>query len=306
MKPDKKKELPTEEYQRPPLLEEIKTFFGNIWNWIQNLVTSFVQFLEIHSADISMGILLVILVAFSTYLLKQSTVSRHYIYNRYRIGHYSKMMWNFIGGGLVQLFAISLVVGSIWLGSFTTAVIVYIVSVVSMLIFINRTYQELLINKPKLEKPLTRTQNDARQRRYDLIPNVVNSVKGYMTHEEEVFKSIADARAKIGSNASAKEKTAAQGELDSAISRLLVLTENYPTLRSNEQVQSLIVELEGTENRIYVARTDYNAAVTKYNKSIRSFPKNIIANSFGFKEKELVNATKDAQTKVPTVDLSNK
>lgn len=110
-----------------------------------------------------MGILLVILVAFSTYLLKQSTVSRHYIYNRYRIGHYSKMMWNFIGGGLVQLFAISLVVGSIWLGSFTTAVIVYIVSVVSMLIFINRTYQELLINKPKLEKPLTRTQNDARK-----------------------------------------------------------------------------------------------------------------------------------------------
>ena len=144
------------------------------------------------------------------------------------------------------------------------------------------------------------------QRRYDLIPNVVNSVKGYMTHEEEVFTSIADARAKIGSNASTKEKNAAQGELDSAISRLLVLTENYPTLRSNEQVQSLIIELEGTENRIYVARTDYNAAVTKYNKSIRSFPKNIIANSFGFKEKELVNATKDAQTKVPTVDLSNK
>ena len=146
-----------------PLLANISSFFGNIWNWIQNLVTSFVQFLEIHSADISMGILLVILVAFSTYLLKQSTVSRHYIYNRYRIGHYSKMMWNFIGGGLVQLFAISLVVGSIWLGSFTTAVIVYIVSVVSMLIFINRTYQELLINKPKLEKPLTRTQNDARK-----------------------------------------------------------------------------------------------------------------------------------------------
>lgn len=207
MEPDKKKELPTEEYQRPPLLEEIKkfkkelklvfnfvlffvgliavtagsivvaifwnkiapllanisSFFGNIWNWILNLITSFVQFLEIHSADISMGISLVILVAFSTYLLKESVASRHYIYNRYRIGHYSKMMWNFIGGGLVQLFAISLVVGSIWLGSFTTAVIVYIISVVSMLIFINRTYQELLINKLKLDKPLTRTQNDARK-----------------------------------------------------------------------------------------------------------------------------------------------
>lgn len=288
MKPDKKKELiTTEEYQRPPLLEEIKKFkeelklvssfilfsagvvaiiafwnkvafllenislfFGNVWSWIQDLIATLNQYLEAHIPDISWGTLLVMLVVLSTYLLKESTVSRHYIYNRYRIGHYSKMMWTFIGGGLVQLITI--------------------------------------------------------QRRYDLIPNVVNSVKGYMTHEEEVFKSIADARAKIGSNASAKEKTAAQGELDSAVSRLLVLTENYPTLRSNEQVQSLIVELEGTENRIYVARTDYNAAVTKYNKSIRSFPKNIIANSFGFKEKELVNATKDAQTKVPTVDLSNK
>lgn len=133
---------------------------------------------------------------------------------------------------------------------------------------------------------------------------IIDSLDGNL--EEVANKSIADARAKIGSNSSAKEKTVAQGELDSAISRLLVLTENYPTLRSNEQVQSLIVELEGTENRIYVARTDYNATVTKYNKSIRSFPKNIIANSFGFKEKELVNATKDAQTKVPTVDLSNK
>ena len=167
------------------------------------------------------------------------------------------------------------------------------------------SYNSLVSSQTEVEQAQAKIEATL-QRRHDLIPNVVNSVKGYMTHEEEVFKSIADARAKIGSNASAKEKTAAQGELDSAVSRLLVLTENYPTLRSNEQVQSLIVELEGTENRIYVARTDYNAAVTKYNKSIRSFPKNIIANSFGFKEKELVNATKDAQTKVPTVDLSNK
>ena len=166
-------------------------------------------------------------------------------------------------------------------------------------------YNSLVSSQTEVEQAQAKIEATL-QRRYDLIPNVVNSVKGYMTHEEEVFTSIADARAKIGSNASTKEKNAAQGELDSAISRLLVLTENYPTLRSNEQVQSLIIELEGTENRIYVARTDYNAAVTKYNKSIRSFPKNIIANSFGFKEKELVNATKDAQTKVPTVDLSNK
>lgn len=110
------------------------------------------------------------------------------------------------------------------------------------------SYNSLVSSQTEVEQAQAKIEATL-QRRYDLIPNVVNSVKGYMTHEEEVFKSIADARAKIGSNASAKEKTAAQGELDSAISRLLVLTENYPTLRANEQVQSLIVELEGTENR---------------------------------------------------------
>lgn len=206
MKPDKKKESITEEYQRPPLLEEIKKFkeelklvssfvlfsaglaaiiafwnkvasllanislfFGNVWSWIQNLIAIFSQYLEAHSSDILLGILLVILTAFSTYLLKESTVSRHYIYNRYRIGHYSKMMWTFIGGGLVQLITISLVVVTIWYGSFVVALFVYIISFASMLIFINRTNRKLLNNKPKLEKPLTRTQNNARKLLIDFL-----------------------------------------------------------------------------------------------------------------------------------------
>lgn len=206
MKPDKKKELPTEEYQRPPLLEEIKKFkkelklvssfvlssvalatiiafwnkvasllanislfFGNIWNWIQNLITSFVQYLEAHSSDILLGILLVILVAFSTYLLKESIVNRYYIYSRYRIGHYSRMMWSFIGGGLIQLFTILLVVETIWSSSFVTALLVYIISFVFMLIFIKHTKQKLLINKPKLEKPLTRVQNNSRELLNDFL-----------------------------------------------------------------------------------------------------------------------------------------
>ena len=206
MKPDKKKELPTEEYQRPPLLEEIKKFkkelklvssfvlssvalatiiafwnkvasllanislfFGNIWNWIQNLITSFVQYLEAHSSDILLGILLVILVAFSTYLLKESIVNRYYIYSRYRIGHYSRMMWSFVGGGLIQLFTILLVVETIWSSSFVTALLVYIISFVFMLIFIKHTKQKLLINKPKLEKPLTRVQNNSRKLLNDFL-----------------------------------------------------------------------------------------------------------------------------------------
>ena len=206
MKLDKKKELITEEYQRPPLLEEIKKFkeelklvssvvlffaglaaiiafwnkvasllanislfFGNVWSWIQNLIAILSQYLEAHIPDISCGTLLVILVALSTYLLKESTVSRHYIYNRYRIGHYSEMMWTLIGGGLVQLITISLVVVTIWYGSFVFALFVYIISFVSMLIFVNRTNQKLLINKPKLEKPLTRTQNNARKLLIDFL-----------------------------------------------------------------------------------------------------------------------------------------
>lgn len=206
MKLDKKKELITEEYQRPPLLEEIKKFkeelklvssvvlffaglaaiiafwnkvasllanislfFGNVWSWIQNLIAILSQYLEAHIPDISWGTLLVMLVALSTYLLKESTVSRHYIYNRYRIGHYSKMMWTLIGGGLVQLITISLVVVTIWYGSFVFALFVYIISFVSMLIFVNRTNQKLLINKPKLEKPLTRTQNNARKLLIDFL-----------------------------------------------------------------------------------------------------------------------------------------
>lgn len=239
MEPDKKKELPIEEYQRPPLLEEIKKFkeelklvsscvlfsaalatiiafwnkvasllanislfFGNVWSWIQNLIAIFVQYLETHSSDILMGILLIILVAFSAFLLKEASVSRYYIYSRYRIGYYSRMMWGFIGGGLIQLFTILLVVGTIWFGSFAIALIVYIISVVFMLIFINRTNQKLLINKPKLEKPLTRVQNDSRNllndflyfnlfsRRGDFLPfyKVCSRESDYQNVAEQIAK----------------------------------------------------------------------------------------------------------------------
>ena len=144
------------------------------------------------------------------------------------------------------------------------------------------------------------------QRRYDLIPNVVAAVKGAMEHEEEIFVAIADARAKIGSS---QQGTTAyqegQSELDSAISRLLVLTENYPQLTANQQVSDLITELEGTENRILVARKDYNAAATAYNKKIKRFPTSLYATIFGYEKVELFQATSDAATTVPSVDLGD-
>ncbi len=144
------------------------------------------------------------------------------------------------------------------------------------------------------------------QRRYDLIPNVVASVKGIMAHEEEVFTAIADARAQIGSSQQGSaEYQEGQTALDSAVSRLLVLTENYPQLNSNQQVSDLITELEGTENRIMVARKDYNTVATAYNKKIKRFPTNIYANLFGYEKVELFQATTEASTTVPSVDLND-
>ncbi|MCQ8265020.1 LemA family protein [Streptococcus suis] len=144
------------------------------------------------------------------------------------------------------------------------------------------------------------------QRRYDLIPNVVSAVKGAMEHEEEIFVAIADARAKIGSSQpGSPDYKEGQTELDSAVSRLLVLTENYPQLTANQQVSDLITELEGTENRILVARKDYNAVATTYNKKIKRFPTAIYANWFGYEKVELFQATSDATTTVPSVDLGD-
>lgn len=172
-------------------------------------------------------------------------------------------------------------------------------------LFIGGSYNSLVGAQTKVEQAQSKIETTL-QRRYDLIPNVVNSVKGYMKHESDIFEHIADARAKIGSNTATKaEKEQAQGELDSAISRLLVVQENYPQLKADTQVQNLITELEGTENRIFVARNDYNEVATKYNNKIRRFPSNIIANMFGFEKVELVKADEKAKTTVPSVNLNN-
>jgi LemA protein len=146
-------------------------------------------------------------------------------------------------------------------------------------------------------------QNDY-QRRADLIPNLVATVKGAANFEKSTLTDVINARAKATSvqvdptkltPESIQKFQAAQGELSSALGRLLVVTENYPTLRSNENFLSLQKQLEGTENRITVSRMDFNTAVQEYNGKIRSFPANITAKMFGFSEKGYFQADAASQ-----------
>lgn len=141
------------------------------------------------------------------------------------------------------------------------------------------------------------------QRRSDLIPNLVSTVKGYASQEKEIFTDIANARAQLAGANTIPEQANANAALSSALSRLLLIVENYPELKSNQNFQDLSIQLEGTENRIAIARQDYNTAVTNYNTKRRRFPTNIIGNLFGFEARDYFEASAGAE-QVPVVDFN--
>lgn len=165
------------------------------------------------------------------------------------------------------------------------------------------TYNQIVTLDENVETAWSQVEN-VLQRRNDLIPNLVNTVKGYASHEEEVLTKVTEARARVGGAATRPEKIAANNQLAAALSRLLLVVERYPDLKANQNFLSLQDELAGTENRIAVERRRYNEAVKGYNTYVRRFPNNLIASIFGYSKEDVYFKAEEGAKEVPKVDFT--
>jgi len=170
-----------------------------------------------------------------------------------------------------------------------------------MLAFAVGAYNTLNRQDEKINQAFAQVENQLK-RRNDLIPNLVSATKGYVAHEQEVFKAIADARAKMGGAKTDLDKMKAGNEMTSALSRLMVIVENYPNLKADSQFLQLSDELAGTENRIAVARMDYNKSVEVLNGKVRTFPSNVIAGVFNIGKRDYFE-TPETEKAVPKVEF---
>ena len=177
---------------------------------------------------------------------------------------------------------------------FLTIAIVIVVLVVIPLLYLKGTYNNLVTMDEGVKAAWAQVENQL-QRRYDLIPNLVETVKGYASHEEEVFLKVTEARSKVGGAGNVSDKIAANNSLSAALSRLLVVVERYPELKANTNFLRLQDELAGTENRIAVERRRYNESVRAFNTNIRRFPTNILAGIFGFEKAAFFEVPEERQ-----------
>ena len=163
------------------------------------------------------------------------------------------------------------------------------------------SYNKFVQQQETIKSQWAQVENQL-QRRNDLIPNLVETVKGYATHEASVYKDIADSRSRLLAAKSPEETISAANQQTGALGRLLAVVENYPNLKANEQFNRLMDELSGTENRLAVERMRYNEAVQQYDTSRRQFPANVTARMFGFKEYPYFQAPAEAK-QVPKVNF---
>ena len=193
------------------------------------------------------------------------------------------------------------------MGKGLIAVIVIIVLLVFVLVLFGQyvSVKNTLVTKNEAVKSAWSQVDVVLQRRADLIPNLVDTVKGYAQQEQTVFGDIAKARSALLSAGNPQAKIAANGQLDGAISRLLLIVENYPQLKSNENFLRLQDELAGTENRIAVERKRYNDTLQDYNTYIQQFPNSIFAGWAGFKPNEAYFTASEGARQVPKVNFSN-
>ena len=173
-----------------------------------------------------------------------------------------------------------------------------------LIIWIIAIYNGLVQSKLKVDNAWSQIDVQL-QRRFDLIPNFVETVKGYMTHEAKTFEKITELRTSWANSSSVGEKAKLDGELSGALKTIMAVSENYPDLKANTNFSDLSEELRNTENKISFSRQFYNDSVTIYNTKLELFPSNIIANIFNFKAKELFAAESDEARKNVKVDFNN-
>ena len=181
--------------------------------------------------------------------------------------------------------------------------IILLIVVILLVVWIISVYNGLVSSRIKTENAWSQIDVQL-QRRFDLIPNFVETVKGYMTHEKETFEKISSLRTSWANASSVSEKAELDNQLSTTLKTIMAVSENYPELKANQNFSELQEELRNTENKISYARQFYNDSVTKYNTKLELFPSSLVAGMFNFQKKELFTAESDEARKNVKVDFS--